>query len=55
MKKIRDSFFFLQTEGSIGGVEGHTQPPEDQAEEPALKKQRTVGYGILSDYVNNGY
>lgn len=32
-------------------MEGHTQPPEDQAEEPALKKQRTVGYGILSHYV----
>lgn len=41
----------LQTVGNTGGVEGHTQPPEDQSEEPALKKQRTEGYGILSDYI----
>lgn len=43
--------FFVQTEGNTGGLEGHTQPPEDQPEEPALKKQRTEGYGILSDYI----
>lgn len=32
-------------------MEGQTQPPEDQAEEPVLKKQRTDGCGILSDYI----
>lgn len=33
-------------------MEGHTQPPEDSAEEPVLKKQRTEEYGILSDYIH---
>lgn len=32
-------------------MEGQTQPPEDQAEEPVLKKQRTDGCGILSDSI----
>lgn len=43
--------FFLQTEGGVSGVGGQTQPPEDRAEEPVLKKQRTDGCGILSDYI----
>ncbi|XP_011603122.2 cdkn1a interacting zinc finger protein 1a [Takifugu rubripes] len=38
-----DTTLQSETEGSVRGVEGQTQPPEDQAEEPVLKKQRTDG------------
>ncbi|XP_035524382.1 cdkn1a interacting zinc finger protein 1a [Morone saxatilis] len=32
-----------ETDGAVGGVDGPTQPPEEQLDEPVVKKQRTEG------------